>query len=302
MNDWYLANIVLVQSTMTVFLLSLSIQLPVRVGVFSFAGVGCYGIGGYTAAICMTRYELATWPSIALGAVLGGLASFLLGLLVQRLGGLYLGMATIAFTLIISILAVNGGDFTGGAGGLFGALGDLDTVGILAVTVAVILVLALSEAGRMGRRVDAVRDDPELASAMGIDVARYRRLAFLGSGLIGGLAGALTILLRSSITPAEVNFQLVVLALTVIVVGGYRSWVGALIGALIFVWLPKLLDFVGEWEAVAYGLIVILAALYLPGGVLGLAVDVYRRLRGDNNAEQGVPDAFEEFPIPQEGR
>lgn len=318
MSDWYMANIVLVQSTMTAFLLALSIQLPLRVGVFSFAGVGCYGIGGYAAAICMTRLEMPTWPSIAVGTLLAGVAGCLLGLLIQRLNGLYLGMATIAFTLIIAILAVNGGSLTGGAAGLFGALGDLTTGSILAVTLVVVVVFALSETGGLGRRIDAVREDPELAAAMGVDVSRYRRMSFLVSGLVGGLSGALTILLRSSITPAEVNFQLVVLALTVIVVGGFRSWAGALIGAVIFVWLPKALDFVGEWETVVYGVVVVLAALYLPGGVLGLATGLFRRLRsgrrgGAADGEQGAggpgagPGAvtgreFDELAVPGEGR
>lgn len=279
MMDWYLANIVLVQSTLTTLLLALSLQVPLRVGVFSFAGVGCYGIGGYAAAIAMTRYELSTFESIAVGTVLAGVIGFLLGLVIQRLTGLYLGMATIAFTLIVSVVAVNGGDFTGGASGLFGALGDLDTVHILATVLVVVALLTLSELGSMGRRVEAVGENPELALALGVNVARYRLAAFGVSGVLGGLAGAFTILLRSTITPDAVNFHLVVLALTVIIVGGSRSWVGALIGSIIFVWLPSFLDFVGEWEAVIYGVIVALAAIFLPEGVVGLVVDTYRKLQ-----------------------
>lgn len=279
MMDWYLTNIVLVQSTLTTLLLALSLQVPLRVGVFSFAGAGCYGIGGYGAAIAMTRYEMSTFESIAVGTVLAGVIGFLLGLVIQRLTGLYLGMATIAFTLIVSVIAVNGGDFTGGASGLFGALGELDTVHIFLAVLVVVALLALSEFGSMGRRVEAVRENPELASALGVNVTRYRLAAFGISGLLGGLSGAFTILLRSTITPDAINFHLVVLALTVIIVGGSRSWVGALIGSIIFVWLPSLLDFVGEWEAVVYGIIVALAAVFLPEGVVGLVVDTYRKIQ-----------------------
>ena len=71
---------------------------------------------------------------------------FLLGLVVQRLTGLYMGMATIAFTLIVSVVAVNGGDLTGGAGGLYGALGEITMVHIVVVVVAVIALLAWTEA------------------------------------------------------------------------------------------------------------------------------------------------------------
>ncbi|MFO7191093.1 MULTISPECIES: branched-chain amino acid ABC transporter permease [Thermocrispum] len=279
MSDWYAMNVVLIQTTLTTLLLALSIQVPIRFGVFSFAGVGAFGIGGYTAAIAMVHLGWTTWPSVALGAVLAGVVVFALGLVVQRLTGLYMGMATIAFTLIVSVVAVNGGELTGGPGGLFGALGEIDTGHILAVVVVVVAVLVWTEAKGMGRRVDTVREDPELATAMGIDVARYRLASFAISGVIGGLAGAITTLLRSTITPAEVNFHMVVLALTAIIVGGARSWLGAFIGAVIFVWLPTVISFVQEWEKVVYGFLVAVAAIYLPNGVLGLIKDLVHRLR-----------------------
>ena len=279
MNDWYLSNIVLVQSTFTTLLLALSVQIPMRMGVFSFAGIGAYGIGGYVAAMCMVHREWTTVPAIVAGTLAAGIATFLLGLVVQRLTGLYMGMATIAFTLIVAVLAVNGGEWTGGASGLFGALGDITTGLIIGCAAVVVVLLQFTEMGGLGRRIDTVREDPELANAMGINVARYRRLSFLASGLVGGLAGALVTLLRSTITPDLVNFHLVVLALTVIVVGGSGSWIGALIGSLIFVWLPTWLVFIGEWEEIVYGVIVALAAIFLPSGVLGVAKNLWHRFR-----------------------
>ncbi|WP_104107723.1 branched-chain amino acid ABC transporter permease [Nocardioides sp. 616] len=279
MSDWYYMNVVLIQTTLTTLLLALSIQVPLRFGVFSFAGVGAFGIGGYGGAMAMVHLEWSTWPAVAAGALAAAVVVFLLGLVVQRLTGLYMGMATIAFTLIVSVLAVNGGDATGGAGGLYGALGEISMLQIVLVVVAVVAVLVWTEARGLGRRIDTVREDPELANALGIDVNRYRLMSFALSGLIGGLAGAITTLLRSTITPAEVNFHLVILALTAIVVGGARSWLGALIGAVIFVWLPTWLSFVQEWEKVAYGFIVAAAAIYLPNGVLGVAKDALHRYR-----------------------
>jgi ABC-type branched-subunit amino acid transport system permease subunit len=277
MSTWYDMNVVLIQTTLTTLLLALSIQVPLRFGVFSFAGVGAFGIGGYGAAMAMVHLGWSTWPAIALASVVAGVVVFLLGLVVQRLTGLYMGMATIAFTLIVSVLAVNGGDWTGGPMGLYGALGEISVLQIVVVVLVVVGLLQVTELRGMGRRIDVVRDDPELANALGVDVARYRQLSFFVSGLIGGLAGAITTLLRSTITPSEVNFHLVILALTAIVVGGSRSWVGALIGSVIFVWLPTWIGFFAEWERVAYGFIVALAAIYLPSGVLGVVKDAWHR-------------------------
>lgn len=295
--NWFAGNEVLIQSTMTTLLLALSIQVSLRVGVFSFAGVGAFGIGGYTAAIAMTRYDFGTVGSVALGTVLAGTVLLALGLLIHKLTGLYLGMATIAFTLIVAVLAVNGGRLTGGASGIFGAVGDVTTLGLVAIVVVIVALLTLTEIGGMGRRIDAVREDPELASSLGVDVAFYRRLSFLVSGLIGGVAGAVTTLLRTTITPAEVSFHLVVLALTVIVVGGSGSWLGALIGSVVFVWLPTWLHFIAEWEELVYGVIVTLAAIFLPKGLLGFAQDLWHRYSGrrvekaaavgDDSQEQG---------------
>ncbi len=103
------------------------------------------------------------------------------------------------------------------------------------------VLVALSELGRTGRRVNAVREDPELAASIGIQVRRYRLVAFVVSGALGGVAGSLNTLVRSTVAPLDIGFGLIVLALTMIIVGGSLSWKGALLGAVIFTWLPDLL-------------------------------------------------------------
>jgi branched-chain amino acid transport system permease protein len=276
MSAWYDANLVLIQSTFIGLLLALSIQFPLRMGVFSFAGVGSYAIGAYGAAIITIREG---WPAIATIVVVSlgcGVIGFLLALLVQRLNGLYLGMATIAFDLIISVIVTNGGDLTGGPTGLFGAISNITMTHVVVITVIALGLLALTERGSVGRRIEAVRDDPELATSMGVNVRRYRRLAFVVSGILGGCSGAFNALLRTTVGPTDIGFGLVVLALTMIIVGGARSWLGALIGAVIFTWLPDVLTVVGEWQTIIYSTIVALAAIWAPGGLLGLATEFYR--------------------------
>lgn len=301
MSGWFLSNIVLIQSMLTTILLALSIQIPMRTGAFSFAGVGAFGIGGYAAAIAIVHMGWPTYPAIAFGVVISAILVFLLGIIVQRLGGLYLGMATLAFTMIVAVVAVNGGALTGGASGLFGAVSTLDVWQILVIVVIVLLLVAYFEGGARGRRTDAVREDPSLAAAMGISVARQRRYAFLASGAVGGLAGALTTLMRTSITPAEVNFHLIVLALTVIVVGGAGSWIGVVIGSAVFVWLPTWLKFVSEWEDVIYGVLIVIAAIFLPNGLLGIIKSGIRRMRMKS---RGEPDEVMTSALPaiQTGR
>ncbi|MEU7693800.1 branched-chain amino acid ABC transporter permease [Microbispora hainanensis] len=276
MTAWYDSNIILIQSTFVGLLTALSLQVPIRFGVFSFAGVGCYGVGAYTTAIIVIRLG---WPApLAMGAgmLLAAVTGYLLALVLSRLGGLYLGMATIAFDLIVTVVVANGGELTGGPSGLFGAISDVGTVHVALTSLVVVVLLALSERGRFGRRVEAVREDPELAAAMGVEVRYYRQLAFVISALLGACAGGFNVLLRTTIAPTDIGFSLVTLALTMIIVGGSRSWAGAFIGAVIFTWLPSVLEFSGQFQKVIYGVIVALAAIWVPGGLIGVVTDAYR--------------------------
>jgi branched-chain amino acid transport system permease protein len=278
MNAFYDSNIVMIQATFVGILLALSIQVPLRLGVFSFAGAGLYGVGAYVGGNVVIRFELPALPVIAVGAASAAVVGLVLGLVLQRLNGLYLAMATVAFDLMVGVVAVNGGEWTGGPTGLYGILTDLTLPIILVVVGAFLVAAELSERGRAHRRIEAVREDPELAASMGIRVGTYRVVAFAISGLVGGAAGAMNVMTRTTIGPADVGFSLVILALTMIIVGGALSWKGAVAGAILFTWLPQVLTIVGEWQELVYGFVVLLAGIFLPRGIYGLWVDTRRRL------------------------
>ncbi|GAA3759284.1 hypothetical protein GCM10022225_50940 [Plantactinospora mayteni] len=289
--DFYDSNLVLIQATCTGLILALSIQVPLRMGVFSFAGAGSYGIGAYLAAILVIEQEVSAFVAIGAAMLATAVIGLLLGLLIFKLNGLYLAMATVAFDLIIGVITINGGETTGGSTGLYGVITDFTMGQMFALTVIVLALVALSEVGRTGRRVDAVRDDPELALSMGISLRRYRLTAFVVSGALGGLAGAMNVLVRSAIGPLDIGFGLIVLGLTMIIVGGSRSWKGAVIGAIIFTWLPDILTAIGEWQELVYGIIVALAAVFLPRGIYGVLVDLNKWLRRRRRERRDPPPA-----------
>lgn len=281
--NFFTTNIILVENTLVVILLALSIQIPLRLGVFSFAAIGYYAIGAYGSAILMLEFGWGSWEAMLVVTLVATVIAFLLGLVLARLTGLYLGMATIAFDLILVVLVLNGGSLTGGPVGVFGVLGSIQLWHLALAVVLVLALLTFTERGKLARRFDAVREDPQLASSMGINVVSYRRLSFVISGILGGMAGAFAVNLRSTVAPESIGFGLVVLGLTVIIVGGQASWIGAVIGAAIFVWLPKMLDFVGDWEEVIYGVIVVLAAIFIPGGIVGLYLEAKHRRQSKRN-------------------
>jgi branched-chain amino acid transport system permease protein len=289
MMAFYDSHLVLIQATLVGLVLALAVQVPMRMGVFSFAGAGSYGLGAYGTAELVIHRDLSALEAIVLAVLGTAFVGLLLGLLIHRLNGLYLAMATVAFDLIIGVVALNGGSFTGSSTGLYGVLTDFTMTQMALLTLVVLILVAWSERGRIGRRVQAVRDDPQLGASVGVPVRRYRLVAFVLSGALGGLAGSMNVLVRTTIGPLDIGFSLVVLALTMIIVGGAMSWKGALIGAVVFTWLPDLLTFVGKWQDLIYGILVALAAVFLPRGIHGLAVDVIRRIQRGRRDRSGTP-------------
>ena len=106
MMDFFDSNVVLVQATFIGLVLALSVQVPLRMGVFSFAGAGSYGIGAYLAGIITIKYETPGIVAVLITMVFTAVIGLVLGLVISRLAGLYLAMATVAFDLIISVLAI----------------------------------------------------------------------------------------------------------------------------------------------------------------------------------------------------
>jgi len=273
------ANSVLVQAMLVNLLLALSLQIPLRSGVFSFAGLGSYGLGAYTAAIVVLRFDHPALLALAEGVLLSGLVGVLLARLLRRLNGLYLGMASIAYGGILAVVVANGGALTGGAEGLYGVVADLGLTEITVIVLLVVVAVALSERGRTGRAVAAVREDPELAAAMGVDVARVRFVVLVAGCMVGGLAGGINAIMLTNVAPTDFGFHLAVLGLTMIIVGGARTWLGALVGAAIFTWLPIALQALGDWRTVVYGCLVAAVAVWAPHGLIGLAGQAVRAVR-----------------------
>ena len=289
MTDWYNLHVVLIQGTLVSILLVLSVQIPLRCGVFSFAGIGSYGIGAYATAIMMTRYHGNMFIAILLGMAIAAIVGYLLGLILHRLDGLYLGMATVSFDLIVTVMASNGGSFTGGAAGIYGVIGDITTSQIAALVLVIIAVAAYTERGRLGRRIEAVRDDPQLSIALGINVGRVRRLSFVASGLLGACAGGFNVVLQTTTSPTNISFQTVVLALIMIVIGGARSWAGAVLGAIVFTWLPSVLQVVNDWRDILFGIIVIAVSIWIPGGIIGSVTDLFHAIQASRRDARAVP-------------
>ena len=245
-------------------------------GQVSLGHAGLFGIGAYTAGVMVTK--LATPLLVTLLGAIGVTAVFgaLLALPALRVTGPYLAMVTLAFGTIIQIL-INEMDFlTAGPMGikltkpaLLGARLDEREFFWL---VAVLLLLSLVFVHRvlrsqLGRAFEALRGSPVASDCMGVSVYRYKVYAFVISAGLAGLAGALYSFSEQYISPNTYNFELTVLFLLAVIMGGRKTRSGALLGATIIVLLPKLLDDIDLFRYVSCAI----AAAVLIGAAVALA-------------------------------
>ena len=249
-------------------------------GQVSLGQAGFMAIGGYTAAILATNYELSPLLGTAAGIALSLAVALLLSAVTTRLRGAYLALATLAFGLLVDSLAVGLTDVTGGPSGLVGipsfAIGALafDTprsVYYLVLAIIVVLVVALAGAmrGGFGRALLAIRADQTAAAALGINVTRHKMAAFAISAALASLAGSLYAFDFHFLSPEMVatprSFELIAM----LVLGGEGLLVGGLPGAALITLLPTIFQPLASYKTLAEGAILVLAFQYLPSGILG---------------------------------
>jgi ABC-type branched-subunit amino acid transport system ATPase component/ABC-type branched-subunit amino acid transport system permease subunit len=238
-------------------------------GQVSLGHAGLFGIGAYTAGVLLVKFGAPLLLSLLAGIAVTAAFGALLALPALRVTGPYLAMVTLAFGTIIQILINEMTDLTNGAMGITlqrpKLLGTtLDERGYYWV-ICVLLVAALVVVHRIlrshfGRAFEALRGSPVASDCMGVSVYRYKVVAFVVSAGFAGLAGSLYAYSEKYISPNTWNFELTVLLLLAVIMGGRKTRSGALLGAAIIVILPKLLDDLTLFRYVSVTLAVLVAA------------------------------------------
>jgi ABC-type branched-subunit amino acid transport system ATPase component/ABC-type branched-subunit amino acid transport system permease subunit len=241
-------------------------------GQVSLGHAGLFGIGAYTAGVFVVK--LAAPLLVTVIAAIGVTAFFglLLALPALRVTGPYLAMVTLAFGTIIQILINEMTFLTDGPMGiklekplLLGhQLDEREFFWLVAVLlVASLIVVDRILRSHLGRAFEALRGSPVASDCMGVSVYRYKVYAFVISAGLAGLAGSLYAFSEQYISPNTYNFELTVLFLLAIIMGGRKTRSGALLGAAIIVMLPKLLDDVEmfRYVSVALALVVTVGAV-----------------------------------------
>lgn len=271
--------------TLTFIVLSQGLNLIYGyTGWLSFAQVGFWGLGAYTAAILWSRYGVNPWAGVAAGGAVAMVAALIVGLPSLRLSRTAFIIVTLTFSLLLQLLATDWISFTRGPLGLpalpslrlslgghvhtFATARQFYWVMLVwaVVTLAVVYRIVRS---RLGRTLLAIRSDEYLAQAQGIPVLRYKLAAFaVGAGLTGA-AGALYGFYLSVVDPTIFGFYFTEVMLVIVVVGGRGSFWGVTIAAIIFAAAPEALRWANEWRLIAYGVVLIVVVLTMPDGLAG---------------------------------
>jgi branched-chain amino acid transport system permease protein len=249
-------------------------------GQIAFSHVAFYGLGAYAVTILAVSYNLPIWLAVPLTILLCVLIALIVAVPTTRLEGFYLSLGTVAFAQLFQVLLVQGGDFTGGSGGLYGFTSPsvfgfpiagrpyaVVVVGLFVLTFALLLRLDRSWFGRSCR---AVKDNPEAAAAMGIDVAQIKALAFVITSAMAAVAGIIYAFVDNYVSPYVFNLDLMFEILFMVIVGGAGRHTGAVIGTIILFLAPEFLGGLGAHYLLFYGLLMVICILFAPRGLVGL--------------------------------
>src|ERR1700733_4187471 len=250
-------------------------------GQISLGHGGFFAVGAYTAAILMHRYGVPYWATLPPAALICFGLGVLFGLPALRFEGPYLALVTLAMAVATPQLLKYFDSWTGGQQGINLAkvqpppgLG-IDRDRWLYLVVLVVLLLAMRVAanmlnGRTGRAFVAIRDHPIAAAAMGIDVARYKTLAFGTSTSLTGIAGALSPIVIGFVAPESFSLFLSLSFLVGSAVGGIATIGGAIVGGLFIEFVPNLANDISDAAPWAiYGLAMLVFMYAMPRGVVG---------------------------------
>lgn len=264
-------------------------------GQISFGHAAFYCIGAYTAAILSTDLNWDPLLSFVIAVIVSALFGLMLSYPASKLQKHFLSLMTISFGWVVYTFVGAARKLTHGYQGMnvkplrIFAL-ELDSMQSLFVFTLILLVLVLIMKrniinSRVGRAFQAIRLNAHAANGMGINVRKYKMMAFALSAALAGMSGAIFAFNVKYVNPESFSSTLSVLLMTMLLFGGIRSYSGPIIGATVLIFIQDWLQFLGNAQALVYGVLIIAVLFFMPNGVAGLADKIKQRLMGRKGDE-----------------
>jgi branched-chain amino acid transport system permease protein len=252
-----------------------------NLGQLAFASTAFFGIGSYTTAILMVYFGVPYVLAILASAVIGGIAGFLTS--VTALRGIrlyYLAIITLAFGELMRWVYLHGDKVTDGSDGLLMPSASFFWIPLdsespkfyvfLLLTVIVVKATSNLMRSKIGRAIVAIRENESATASLGIYTARYIILAFVWSGSVIGIAGAMFAVLTERVLPEAFGLTEVLIHFGMVLVGGPGSIVGSVLGAITLTALPEYFRQFPGMDELFFGIIIVLVLLFLPKGLVSL--------------------------------
>ncbi len=270
----FVANLVMIY-----IILALGLNLLIGyAGQLAFANAAMFGIGAYGCGLLQVKMGLPFWMAAPAGAVVAMAIGTLMAFPALRLSGVYLALATLAFAQATQWVLLHWQSVTFGAGGFpvepidFSPLPVSAAIGTFYMTWIVSLGLLVfawfAMRSRIGRAFVAMRDGEIAAQALGIDLLKYKAMAFALSGFYAGAAGALFVPILDFVSPESFDLFQMILHKAMVVVGGMGSILGSVIGATLLVFLLEVLRDFKSTQEIAFGALLLGFVLFRPAGVV----------------------------------
>ena len=276
-------------------------------GLLSVGHALFVGLGGYTAAFLSSRYHvLGMEISILVAVLISGIVAALIGLICVRYIKIYFAMLTLAFGMLFHSFLMKSYYLTGGDEGM--AVEQLHLLGIdfssmdqmkffcgpyyyysLAVLVLAVIVMWRIVHSPFGLCLMSIRDNPEKAEYLGIDIRRYRWVAFIISGCFGGVGGVLLAPVIGHMDPGMVFWTHSGDMVFMTLVGGFSNFFGPMLGSIIFIYLQDIISSFMEYWRLIFGALLAVIVILAPGGVMAILsrVPVYLAGRAGRGEEAG---------------
>ena len=256
-------------------------------GMHSFGHAAYFGVGAYAAALLVLRAGLSSETALLLAPLVSALVAAPIAWFAVRLSGVYLAMLTLAFAQIVWSICFQWDDFTGGSNGITGVWPSVWlqdnaayywlTLGLVTLSVYSLRRVLMSP---IGYALRASRDSVDRAEAMGLNVSLVQCLGFVVAAGFAGLAGALFVFSKGSISPDALGVSKSVDGLVMVMLGGVHTLVGPLVGAVTFTALQdSLTRSTDYWRALLGGSILLIVLLF-PQGIAGSVQALWQRVRG----------------------
>jgi branched-chain amino acid transport system permease protein len=235
-------------------------------------------------------YHWTPIAGVAAGLAGSALCAAVIGYPTLRLKGHYLAMGTLAIGLIVYEVAVQWQSVTNGYMGISGVpplgIGSFELISDRSQLIFIALVAGLAllsvwllRNSRFGRALVALSGSEDAARALGVNVARYKLAAFVISAVYASLAGSLLVHIVGFVSPEMVGMNMVIMAFTMLYVGGIGATVGPLIGAIVISLLPETIRSLKDYQDLVYGAALILILIYAPGGIASLGSLFRKRVK-----------------------